>query len=197
MFWRVCKIQVDESRLVWACKKSETLKSSCQASYQAAFSLWPPFYYHDPKLISIGKILLGVRRRSIHTLLHSNRILLFLEQHNIVLMPLSFFEYIELFSNLLLRRHTIEVFCPFIQESFSNARQDEMKYMLTNLTCCWSKTISKYIYWKIRRVDHFMLFHKVYHNRVCNWFGFCLVELTSTTPFEKVQHWGKNDNCVS
>ena len=71
-------------------KKSETLKSSCQASYQAAFSLWPPFYYHDPKLISIGKILLGVRRRSIHTLLHSNRILLFLEQHNIVLMPLFF-----------------------------------------------------------------------------------------------------------
>ena len=133
MFWRVCKIQVDESRLVWACKKSETLKSSCQASYQAAFSLWPPFYYHDPKLISIGKILLGVRRRrSIHTLLHSNRILLFLEQHNIVLMSLSFFEYIELFSNLLLGRHTIEAFCPLIQESFSDARQDEMKYMITN-----------------------------------------------------------------
>ena len=127
MFWRVCKIQVDESRLVWACKKSETLKSSCQASYQAAFSLWPPFYYHDPKLISIGKILLGVRRRSIHTLLHSNRILLFLEQHNIVLMSLSFFEYIELFSNLLLGRHKIEAFCPFIQESLS-VMQDKMKW---------------------------------------------------------------------
>ena len=46
------------SRACEHAKKSETLKSSCQASYQAAFSLWPPFYYHDPQLISIGKILL-------------------------------------------------------------------------------------------------------------------------------------------
>ena len=130
MFWRVCKIQVDESRLVWACKKSETLKSSCQASYQAAFSLWPPFYYHDPKLISIGKILLGVRRRrrSIHTLLHSNRILLFLEQHNIVLMPLFFFKYIgRTFLKFIDKKTYNWRFLSFHpRESFSDARQDEM-----------------------------------------------------------------------